>query len=265
MARGLNRHLWLRGSVWWLSWKVPVRFHDSLGQRVIKENLKTSSVAEARTLRDIRIAELSGSAISGHASERWLAFRASFEKEAKELAEYARRDPLADTFGPLTLLDFHEPHTFKDEAKELAFKYVQGNKAARPKLSLRSALETYLKHRKPQYSQTSKLQRAVALFLEFVGKSDVPLFEIKGTVAADFLSQMVEQGVAQNTIKNWVTSLASIWQHNADLEEHVAVNPFRMTKAIIQNAKAPTVRRAFTDEVRATSRSPPCGPCRRSP
>lgn len=68
-------------------------------------------------------------------------------------------------------------------------------------------------------------QKAVSLFLEFVGKEDVPLNSIGRKLVKDFIKDRLREK-AGSTVKNYVIFLSAIWEHAVDIEMVEGPNPF---------------------------------------
>lgn len=238
-----QKHLTLRGSTWYLNYRVPNSLHESIGKTNIQKSLRTDSLKNARRLRDkflrefdeklndlevnpngVRlrnlVTEIRAKFKSIRSQEEFEGFHGYYDAES----EYNKGNRLMAAAIVMAqneeetdqLNGYDTRHTLK-EASNRYVRYIQD------KVSIHTIRNT---------------KRAVRNFLDHRTSSDLILEEITRPQIVKFIDHLAQDlKLTSKSINTLLSSLNQIWEYSFD-RGHVRGNsPFKGHKTKIPHEK----------------------------
>lgn len=222
MATNDNKHLKLRGNVWWYQRRTPKDLLEQYsGKTSISESLGTGDIREARRKRDI---------INGKLEEKRLnnpnPARHRFHQLIKSMSEDKTNFP--ETWDEHYDLDRLSKD--KDDVFIHAYTTITGRKDHnyRYRVTLKEALKNWTNQYKQLKTKGTLLKVAGATksFLKHINRFDIQLEEITKSQVNEFIADL-QTRYAKTTVTGVISRLRTLWSYCDALGEIQSKNsPF---------------------------------------
>ena len=233
-----EQYLKLRGSnkdIFYYFRRTPTRLKEILKKNTISQSLNTSDIKEARRKRDSINKEIDDLIARTHEGQfrYFLDEISGLSREEREGREFFLWEDLHDKYphlGHPEGKDLPTP-TETEEAEAQAMLVAKGGEVPEKyRLTLLETKRMNAEYHKLPYKTKNSHDMAVKLFLEYLGKPNVPIDLIRRRDVKHFIKWLEDgKGDAKGTIQKRIHHLSSLFQYAQDEEPHLEdkANPFQ--------------------------------------